>query len=250
MSLNGIGTVSYVDFTPINKKPGFGEDVDSVVMSVFVHFSDPIIDENGNYNSPSYNNYFMNRMFWDTIESGKPYKITLDTNEYWICLKNKSPIKRTIMNIHQVVENGRYLENLIMEQANEIKNLKEIVEKQEEVVRGVHDVVYQLIGGLYCQEKQKGMINTHLSVLGISHSNNPLDYENSHSFTIWPTTRQGDDNSRRIEHIEQVIKTLTNLNDEEAQRFYEEEARESRRDIAREQNRIDRMEQRIRNRKE
>ena len=240
MSLNGIGTVSYVDFTPINKKPGFGEDVDSVVVSAFVHFSDPIIHEDGTYNSTIYNSYFMNRMFWDTIESGKPYKITLDTSEYWICLKNKSPIKRSLMNIHQVVENGRYLENLITEQANEIKNLKEIVEKQEGIITGVHDVVYQLIGGLYCQNSQSGMINTHLSVMGISHSNNPSDYENSHPFTIWPTTRQGDDNSRRIEQLEQAIYSLKNSNNEDAQRLYEEEARESRRDIAREDARMER----------
>ena len=46
MTLFLIGTVSHVDFTPINKKPGFGENVDFEVMSAFVHFSDPYIINN------------------------------------------------------------------------------------------------------------------------------------------------------------------------------------------------------------
>ena len=41
MMINGIGNVSHIDFTPINKKPGFGENVDEVVKSAFVHFDDP-----------------------------------------------------------------------------------------------------------------------------------------------------------------------------------------------------------------
>ena len=36
-----IGTVSHVDFIPINKKPGFVEKFDQVMMSAFVYFSDP-----------------------------------------------------------------------------------------------------------------------------------------------------------------------------------------------------------------
>jgi hypothetical protein len=125
-----IGFVNRVDFTPINKKPGFGENIDSVVMSAFVHFSDPYINFDNHYTFQFAVN-MGNTEFWNTIESEKPYKLQVSFNEYWICLKNKNPVQRTIMNIHQVVENGRHLENLIAAQAEEIENLKDIIEYQD-----------------------------------------------------------------------------------------------------------------------
>ena len=198
-----IGYVTHVDFTPINKKPGFGENVDSVVMSAFVHFSDPILKSDGHYhfrteNCPgSPNNHVL---FWATIETEQPYKMKVGPKEYWICLKNKNPVQRTLMNIHQVVENGRYLENLVTAQAEEIKNLKETIERQEKAIDGLQRVVYQLIGGLYCQRNQSDMIHLHLDVLyGREPSDKPV------KSSIWPTTRQGDENRDRIEKLEHFI---------------------------------------------
>ena len=124
------GIINRVDFTPIYKKKGFAEtEIDDMLYkSAFVHFSHIwndiyFQDKNG-------------RKFWDVIEKNLPYKINLVLeNEYWICLKNKNPVSSTMMNIHQVVENGRYLENLIVEQgkqlkeqAQEIHHLKTLVE--------------------------------------------------------------------------------------------------------------------------
>jgi len=122
MNNYGLGTVSHVDFTPISKKPGFEEEYNIPFMSAFIHFSDPVLCADDNY-------YRMTGepigIFWTTIMEDNPYRLQITTDEYWICLKNKNPIKKTRMNIHQIVENGRYLENLIMKQADEIKNLKE-----------------------------------------------------------------------------------------------------------------------------
>jgi hypothetical protein len=194
-----IGTVAYVDFTPINKKPGFGENVDNVVMSAFVHFSEPVLRSDGHY-------YFESRVcdatkaFWTAIQRGEPYKMNVGIKEYWICLKNKNPIQRTMMNIHQVVENGRYVENLVTTQDEEIKNLKQTIERQEKAIDGLQQVVYQLIGGLYCQRNQSDMINLHLDVLyGREPSDKPV------KSSIWPTTRQGDENRERIEKLEHFI---------------------------------------------
>ena len=124
MTDNGFGTVSHIDFTPINKKPGFTENYNSDFMSAFVHFDEPILCANGKY-------IWMSGAqlgeFWKTIEQEQPYKLQVYDDEYWICLKNKNPIKRTIMNIHQVVENGRYLESLVMRQAEEISRLSQMV---------------------------------------------------------------------------------------------------------------------------
>ncbi len=189
MARYGFGKVSNVDFTPINKKPGFGENVDLVVKSAFIHFE------------------FINSIYtlWDTLENNGSYKFQVDTNEYWILLKNKNPIQRTLMNIHQVVENGRHLESLITEQANEIKNLKETIDELTEKIYGVHNIVYQLIGGLFCQANQKGIIKCHLKELGIGNYEDVTTEHDTHPFGIWPTTRQGDENSRRIENLEHFI---------------------------------------------
>jgi hypothetical protein len=105
-----IGVVQQVDFTPINKKPGFYETFDPKYKSAFIHF----VDVPG---------YQINTLFWNLIqEQEQGCKFPISPNEYWICLKNHSPIQRTMMNIHQVVENGRYLEDRIktLEDSNKL----------------------------------------------------------------------------------------------------------------------------------
>lgn len=203
MMKHHIGNVSHIDFTPINKKPGFGENVDQVVKSAFVHFSDPSFCSDKVYSFQDGTN-LRNFEFWQTIATGEPYKLQISKKEYWLCLKNKNPIQRTMMNIHQIVENGRHLENLIMKQADDIKNLKETIENQEKIIQGLHNVVYQLIGGLYCQSTQAGMIDIHLSQLNIRSRESSI-LNDTHPFGIWPTTRQGDDNSKRLDRIEHYI---------------------------------------------
>jgi len=201
----GIGTVTRIDFTPINKKPGFGEDVDSVVMSAFVHFMDPVLCADGKY-------YWMSGaplgQFWSTISQGQSHKLQVTRDEYWICLKNKNPIKRTLMNIHQVVENGRHLESLVTAQDEEIKNLKETISELSMKLDGMHQVVYQLIGGLYCQRTQSGMIDIHNYHLGFERYKNATADHDTHSSRQWPTTRQGDENRERIEQLEEKLKSL------------------------------------------
>lgn len=205
MSSYRIGTVERVDFTPINKKPGFGENVDEVVMSAFVHFSDPLLGYDNCYNYTS-NTYLGNNDFWDTISSNQPYKLQIARNEYWICLKNNNPVQYTMMNIHQVVENGRHLENLIEKQNDEIKNLREIVDKQSKTIKGIHGCVYQLVGGLFCQRTQQDMIETRLEDLGFGKYTGKRI--NTHPSGIWPTTRQGDECEKRIEELENTIREM------------------------------------------
>jgi hypothetical protein len=112
-----VGVVHQVDFTPINKKPGFYEEFDNTFKSAFIHF----IDVPG---------YQMNIDFWialkdnhdENCKTQPQARLQISHKEYWICLKNQSPIQRTMMNIHQVVENGRYLEDRIktLEDSNKL----------------------------------------------------------------------------------------------------------------------------------
>lgn len=127
MEFYKIGQVSHVDFTPINKKPGFGENVDQVVKSAFVHFWEHWFCTDKLYQFQDSGN----SGFWQTIASGKPYKLHVSQTEYWIFLKNKNPVQRTMMNIHQVVENGRHLEGLIEAQAKTIHEQAERIEALE-----------------------------------------------------------------------------------------------------------------------
>lgn len=198
MSYYSIGLVDYIDFTQINKKPGFCEQVDGDFKSAYVHF---LNTEDLNYNLK----------FWSTMHQHKPYELRISPNEYWICLKNKNPVQRTYMNIHQVVENGRYLENLILEQSNEIKSLREIVEKQQKKIDGIEQVVYQLVGGLFNPNTQSDLIDTHLGIMNI-HNYKHNDANNNSKWGIWPTTRQGDSNEERIEKLEKNVAAMTDFN--------------------------------------
>jgi len=196
-----IGTVERVDFTPINKRPGFGENVDDVVKSAFVHFSDPLLGGDNCYNYMS-DSYLGVNNFWDDIACNQPYKLQITRNEYWICLQNKNPVQRTMMNIHQVVENGRYLENLVEEQKNKIQKLEKKIDSMDSVIK-------QLIGGLFCQNTQESVLDTHLGVLDGEDFSSKQIPEDTHKWTHWPTTRQGDDCEKRISELEVYMRDVT-----------------------------------------
>ena len=195
----GIGTVSHVDFTPINQKPGFKENLIDNVKSAFVHFSDPMMgsDNNFHYNS---RRTLGNENFWNIVlYRDGPYKLQISLGEYWLCLENKNPVQRTLMNVHQIVENGRHLEKIIDEQAEKIKKL-------ENKLEGLHNVVYQLIGGLFNHETQSGIMAIHHSLMGFNNCDSN-DY-NTSKWGSCPTTRQGDEHEMRINTLEQQLKSI------------------------------------------
>jgi len=194
--MSQFGTVERIDFTPINKKPGFRENVDNGVKSVFVHFS---------------SRGFAN-CFWSIIdrEPSTAYQLTVSQDEYWLCLKNRSPVQRTMMNIHQVVENGRHLEGLLERQASIIQKQEDKINELEKKLERTSNVVYQLIGGLFNQRDQSDVIDHHLAHLFGRQIPAVVDENKS---SIWPTTRQGDYCERRIAELEKTIQQ-NNLNQE------------------------------------
>ena len=130
-----IGNVSHVDFTCVNKKPGFIEDnSDEKFKSAFIHFKNPHL-----YPAHLREEYIM---FWDKIERGETCKlfvgenpaISTNTHEYWLCLKNKNPVPRTQMNIHQVAEAGRHLEKIVEQQEQKIEQQEQKIRQLEEIV--------------------------------------------------------------------------------------------------------------------
>jgi uncharacterized coiled-coil protein SlyX len=81
----------------------------------------------------------------------------------------------------------------------------ERLEKIEEKLEGVHEVVYQLVGGLYCQNEQSNSIDRHVNHL-FPNSKEAIISEDTSKWTIWPTTRQGDECERRLEALENKLK--------------------------------------------
>jgi hypothetical protein len=188
----GIGKVSRVDFTPIDKKPGFGENVDMVVKSAFIHIE----------------KYYYEHLRGEIVQNlkdGENHRIypSCVPGEYWILLKAKSYVQSTMMNTSQIVENCRYLENIVTEQAVTISKLTNEIDN-------IKQVVYQLVGGLFCQETQKGMIYDYINTLYEKEipDTDTDTHTDTHYWEDFPTTRQGDDCERRIAVLESQLQML------------------------------------------
>lgn len=106
-----IGTVTRVDFVPIDGTTHFNK--------AFIHM--------GEINQGSqYTNDIMTRVF----NNNESVRINLmDGSSYWILLANKNPVAETTLNIHQLAENANILQALVLKQADEIAELKEMVAK-------------------------------------------------------------------------------------------------------------------------
>ena len=190
-----IGLVNRIDFTPLGKQHGFKENANVTVKSAFVHMAE--LFEHG-------------KEIVDTIQSGRSYKIfPYLTSEFWLFLEAKNPIQYTMMNTSQIVDNCRYLENKVEQQAAQLEQQAADIRALTEKLEGVHSVVYQLVGGLYCQHSQVQAMTSHLNDLF------PEDYTNRSRFeepddskwSIWPTTRQGDNCERRISELEKDLES-------------------------------------------
>ena len=188
-----IGLVSRVDFTTINKRPGFIENIGDDLKSAFVHFI-------------SLTEYGYKIKNWiENYESYTFYPDSFQPSMYWILLNNTNPIQDTLMNNAQIVENCRFLEEKVQQQDDAIYEL-------QEQVKGLQDVVFKLVIGLYCENTQGKVIDHHLGTLLQETNYKPNKFQDLSKWTIWPTTRQGDDCERRIDELEKQMKKLS-IND-------------------------------------
>jgi hypothetical protein len=216
-----IGTVSRIDFVPINKKPGFVENFDDVYKSAFVHFYLPTEDAPKNKHNHVYPR---NKYIWDMIVAGEPCRIHVTPTEYWFIFCNHRPVPNTMMNIHQVVENGRHLEDLIEKQNKKLEEQDATIKRLEAKLDGVHALVYQLIGGLFNHGNQRDILEEHTKCLFPDTKNeytcDALPEKNK--WTIYPTTRQGDDCEKRVEELEQTVRDMLKFDFHEPQEHYED----------------------------
>lgn len=109
------GPIVRIDFTPMNKKPGFRfiEDMKSNYKSAFVHFYEPIAENLAAIVQKD-----------DEQGYGLKYNLNYMQEKYWVVLPNKTPVQHTMMNTSQIVDNCRYLEQKVEEQQRTIDELK------------------------------------------------------------------------------------------------------------------------------
>ena len=222
-----IGTVSRVDFVPINKKPGFVEKVNESYKSAFVHFYLPL----PRYDGPPLpaedtdGLCLRNQYIWNMLDIDEPCRVKVSPTEYWFILRNNNPVPQTMMNIHQVVENGRHLEGLIEKQNKKLEEQDATIKKLETKLDGVHALVYQLIGGLFNQGNQRDIIEEHTKCLfpEITQEYAEEALPEKNKWSIYPTTRQGDDCERRVEALEQQIRDMLKFDFHEPQEHHYED---------------------------
>jgi hypothetical protein len=75
----------------------------------------------------------------------------------------------------------------------------------EKKLTGVQDELYQIVGGIFNQKTQPNMIGNHLSQIYHGKTSIAINEEKE---SIWPTTRQGDQNEEEIQLLKQQVSKL------------------------------------------
>jgi len=174
----------------------------------------------------------INAHMWSMFECDKPYQIgrfeNPDTHQWdsWPTTRQGDDSERRIESLERQFKELTEFNPSLLESENQSlpslvysvsscreeqippqKPLDQLerIEKIQEKLDGVHQVVYQLVGGLYCQNEQSNSIDRHLNHL-FPNLKEAIISENTSKWTIWPTTRQGDECERRLEALENQLK--------------------------------------------
>jgi hypothetical protein len=137
-----IGIVNRVDFVPIiSPAPGLADSYESA----FVHFDGYYYDER------------TDEMYEKVFEQGKSWKFypIPSSTEYWLLLKNNNPVHPTKLNIHQLAENHRILEESASIQSQYIQELYNTINfikykhelsltRLEEELAGAYELINQM----------------------------------------------------------------------------------------------------------
>ena len=107
---------------------------------------------------------------------------------------------KTTMNISQ-------LDKMIQDQSSEIERQTKQIEELQEKCDRLESVVYQLIGGLFCQRTQSYVIDMHLNNLFGREQDKSIKIDSN---DIWPTTRQGYECMQKITLLEEKLEKVRN----------------------------------------
>lgn len=99
---------------------------------------------------------------------------------------------------------------IIEVQAEEIKRMKKSIKKNAKKTERVNITLYQLLGGLFDHEKQSNILKFSIHTLD---GNPSIDdgIDDPSYWGVWPTTRQGDDNEKRIKELEKTLYKISQV---------------------------------------
>jgi tetrahydromethanopterin S-methyltransferase subunit G len=104
-----------------------------------------------------------------------------------------------------------------------VKCLENIVERQSKQINAQNNILYSLVGGLFSQSTQGKTIASYLELLLDNFTQEDKEYyertelNQYNKWSIWPTTRQGDEHEERIEQLETKLNTILEIIQEEEQ---------------------------------
>ncbi len=126
-AINLVGSISRVDFAPITPvAQGKRETAESAACNfqkAFIHMNCVFATEIGNN---IYNTVVMNDNSFRFFPTAEP--------EYWIILNNKMAVPFTNLNIHQLAENHRILEETVVTQAEQLEVQRKQIEQLQAAV--------------------------------------------------------------------------------------------------------------------
>jgi len=117
----GIGLAKRVDFAPLVPiAPGQRESAESI----YTPFQKAFVHVEYLYNTDT------GQTINDTVIcADNSCRVYPSPSEYWILLNNKMAVPATKLNVHQIAENHRILEQTVMAQAKQISELKTMVDQ-------------------------------------------------------------------------------------------------------------------------
>jgi len=118
-----------------------GKFSQEMMMSVFYQYAlgqvkriDLVAKENSSLNSAFVHFHFLfesefaKNVIHNLEQENGSYKLQIfEGGEYWILLKNKNPIEDTVLNIHQLADITKKLEEKMKEQEEQIRLLQELI---------------------------------------------------------------------------------------------------------------------------
>ena len=133
-------------------------------------------------------------------------KLNINQISYYL-EKLKLSFKNIKRQIRDEKENAlREIEEQTNANTEAIKDLKRELEAAKTEMKDIKESVYQLLGGLYNHKTQEKVLDQAVSVLFSEEVDDKNEEHNDES--IWPTTRQGDENEARIKKLEETMDVL------------------------------------------
>ena len=110
---------------------------------------------------------------------------------------------------------------------NKVKHMEKVIETQREKIEQNNIVIYNLINGLFNHSNQSRTIIEYTEMifgeLSEEEKEPHVSLTNQNKWNNYPTTRQGDENEKRIEQLETKLNTILEIIQEETSEPQENE---------------------------